>query len=309
MAVTPFVADKIVVKQLVVKNKCEIQSAITLASTLAVTGATTLTGAVSMASTLAVTGAVTMASTLAITGNTTVGGTLGVTGAVSMASTLAVTGASTLTGNVSMGGTLEVTGATTLTGAVSMASTLGVTGKITADGGIDIPATKVLDVLGEFHIGSVQVTADAGELNKLDGIAGALQEVFEADFEADGEGTYTAEVTIPAGAVVLDVRWMNSVLWDNATSAGLKVGDGNDDDGYFTGVDLKSAPVADVNGAGGISSFKGDTGAGAFGGLSVSYPTGGTISAVVTTVGAGSAGRSKLVVLLANPVAVTVTKA
>lgn len=98
--------------------------------------------AVTMATTLGVTGAVTLASTLSaqattlaslsVTGDAGVGGNFAVntnkvtmaaaTGNTAIAGTLAATGAATL------GSTLAVTGASTLTGAVAMASTLGVTG-------------------------------------------------------------------------------------------------------------------------------------------------------------------------------------
>ncbi len=114
-------------------------------------------------------------------------------------------------------------------------------------------------------------------------------------------GTYTATVPIPAGAVVRDVQFSNQVLWNADTSAGLIVGDADDADGYFTGVSVLAAPAADVAGAGGISSFDGDAGAGAYSGFAKRYPTGGTITAVITAVdGAGTnhAGRSTLVVYL-----------
>ncbi len=112
-------------------------------------------------------------------------------------------------------------------------------------------------------------------------------------------GTYTATVTIPPGAIVRDVRWSNQALWTNTTSATMNVGDAADPNGYFAGVDVKAAPVADVDGAGGISSFDGDAGAGAYSGFAKPYPTGGVITATVVTVHHdGSAGRSTLTVEL-----------
>lgn len=85
-------------------------AALTVGTTLGVTGATTLS------STLAVTGAATLSSTLAVTSNATVGGTLGVTGAATLSSTLGVTGAITASAALSVGTTLGVTGLTTLSG-------------------------------------------------------------------------------------------------------------------------------------------------------------------------------------------------
>jgi hypothetical protein len=95
--------------------------AVSVGTTLAVTGASTLTGDVSVGGTLTVTGTTTLnsglsgttatfSSTLNATGNTTLGGTLGVTGAATLSSTLAVTG------NATIGGTFGVTGYTTLAG-------------------------------------------------------------------------------------------------------------------------------------------------------------------------------------------------
>ena len=81
--------------------------------------------------------------------------------------------------------------------------------------------------------------------------------------ESDGPGTYTATVPIPIDATVLDVRFSNQFLWSAAT-ARLNVGDADDPDGYFADVDLKTFPVASVNGAGGISSFQSGLGIGGY---------------------------------------------
>ena len=81
--------------------------------------------------------------------------------------------------------------------------------------------------------------------------------------ESDGPGTYEATIPILADASVLDVRFSNQVLW-SATTARLNVGDDDDPDGYFDDIDLKTAPVANVNGAGGISSFQSGLGVGGY---------------------------------------------
>lgn len=59
----------------------------------------------------------------------------------------------------------------------------------------------------------------------------------------NGAGTsYTATIPVPAGSVLHSVKLIAEVLW-NGTSASAKVGDTADDDGYFTGVNLKATDL------------------------------------------------------------------
>jgi hypothetical protein len=174
--------------------------------------------------------------------------------------------------------------------------------------GVDVTA----GVLDEAAI-LTGLTASMAELNKADNIpATAYFEVVEEVLftETAGAGTYTGTVALPAGAVLLDVIWHNTALWTAATSATLKVGTGADDDMFFTGVDVKAAPAADVNGAGGISAAKNDTGSGVAGGKTAYFATQTNVVAVVTTVGlTGNAGRSRLFVKYAVPTSVNAVKA
>lgn len=55
-------------------------------------------------------------------------------------------------------------------------------------------------------------------------------------------GTYTATIALPAGAILHDIKVIAEVLW-NGTSATAKIGDTADDDGYFTGVNLKATDL------------------------------------------------------------------
>lgn len=125
----------------------------------------------------------------------------------------------------------------------------------------------------------------------------------EVLFTEAGAGTYTGAITIPAGATVLDVIVDNQVAWDAATSAAMDVGDGDDANGFFAALDMKTL-TADVNGAGGVSSKNEDAGSGAYKGLVKRYTAEGTISGVITSVGAGTAGRTRLFVVYALPSAV-----
>lgn len=54
--------------------------------------------------------------------------------------------------------------------------------------------------------------------------------------------THTGTVTIPAGSWLHGIEVTSSVLW-GATAAVMKVGDTADDDGYFTGIDLKATDL------------------------------------------------------------------
>lgn len=129
--------------------------------------------------------------------------------------------------------------------------------------------------------------------------------------ETDGAGTYTGEVDLPAGAVLHDIIVNGVALWTATTSATLKVGDGTDDDGYFTGVNLKATDLL----AGESLSFSEAGGkAGAYianNQVSPRYSaTARTIAAVVTTVGAaGDAGRTRVTVIYSLPRSTAATKA
>lgn len=133
----------------------------------------------------------------------------------------------------------------------------------------------------------------------------------EAAFVAAGAGTYTATIPVPAGATVLDVIFRNTVVWDSATSAAMTCGDDDSSTGYFTSTNVKTTPAADTNGAGAGLSTRLSLGASAG-----AYKGGGgkfcaaakTITCAIVAVGAGSAGRSRLLVEYALPASVMPVK-
>lgn len=177
-----------------------------------------------------------------------------------------------------------------------------------------------LRVSERLDIGGVRVTASAAELNLLDGatvsadeinlldgVTGALVQAHEVLFTENGEGTYTGSVTLPAGATLHDILINGVALWTAATSAVMKVGvNGGDDDGYYTGINLKATDLL----AGESLSFALAGGkAGAFiANSQVSpryYAAQTVIDGVVTSTGAGTAGRTRMVVIFSVPQAVT----
>ena len=117
--------------------------------------------------------------------------------------------------------------------------------------------------------------------------------------ETSGAGTYTGSVAIPAGATILDIIINGVALWNNAGACTLKVGDVADDDGYFTGVDLKATDLL----AGESLSFALAGGkAGAYIANSQVSPrysaSARTISGIITTASTGgSTGRTRMTVV------------
>ncbi len=121
--------------------------------------------------------------------------------------------------------------------------------------------------------------------------------------ETNGAGVYTASVTLPAGATLIDIIVNGVALWTATTSANMKVGDAGDDDGYYTNIDLKATDLL----AGESLSFAlagGKAGAHiANSQVSPRYlPIGAVIAGIITTVGAaGTAGRTRMTVIYSTP--------
>jgi hypothetical protein len=136
-----------------------------------------------------------------------------------------------------------------------------------------------------------------------------------AYFIENGAGTYTADFVLPEDSTLLDVYVEAVALWDAGTSAALDIGDSADPDGYLAAVNLKTLDLL----AGEAISLCSAQTRGAEGGA---YATVGTsthlnrrfssakrtISAVITSVGAGTAGRTRITVLYAPVAATTITQ-
>lgn len=167
-----------------------------------------------------------------------------------------------------------------------------------------------VDNIGQWFLNGTEVSASAADLNKLAAITGYPVEAHEVAFVEDGAGTYTGAVSVPAGATILDIIVNGVALWTAAASAVMKVGDVTDDDGYYTAVNLKATDLL----AGESISFALAGGkAGAYIANSQVSPrysaSARVISGIVTSVGAGTAGRTRMVVIFTLPTASTATKA
>ncbi|TAL08054.1 MAG: hypothetical protein EPO02_13765 [Nitrospirae bacterium] len=124
-------------------------------------------------------------------------------------------------------------------------------------------------------------------------------------------GVYTASVTVPAGSHILDILVEGVALWNNGTSATLKIGDATVDDGYYTGVNLKATDLL----AGESLSFT------AAGGKAGSYIANSQVSprysasdrviaAIVTTVGSvPTTGSTRVLVIWAQSTAAHISYA
>jgi len=176
------------------------------------------------------------------------------------------------------------------------------------------PGTGALleaDSSGNFIVNGVTLTA--AELGKIDGLTGFIPQAQMVSFtETTGAGTYTGSVTVPAGALITDIKFWSTVLWTATTSATLKVGDATDDDGWFIGIDLKATDLLvgeELNFAqtGGKPGAYLSTTTGL---RSAAYSAAArVISGIVTTVGAaGNAGRSFMLVSYVLPTATAATK-
>lgn len=114
-------------------------------------------------------------------------------------------------------------------------------------GSLDVASGGDLDIESgaTFKIAGTAVTASAAELNKADGVSATSYPVTTegVSFVEDGSGTsYTATIEVPAGAVVHDVCFTSTVLWDG-TSASLIIGDDDDPNGWFEATDIKATAL------------------------------------------------------------------
>lgn len=184
---------------------------------------------------------------------------------------------------------------------------------------------KTFNVTDHFSIGGTEVTATAAELNTIDGVTATTAEInrlaaastiapvfaVEVTFtETSGAGTYTGAVSVPAGATIHDIIVNGVALWTNAGAVTMKVGD-TDDDGYYTGIDLKATDLL----AGESLSFALAGGkAGAYIANSQVSPrysaSARTINGIITAASTGGgAGRTRMTVMYSVPTSSAATKA
>ncbi len=136
----------------------------------------------------------------------------------------------------------------------------------------------------------------------------------ERTFREVGAGVYTGSVVVPAGAILLDVVVHNVALWDARRAAVMIVGDVADPNGFFDAIDLKKTDL--LAGEGISFAFPGGLeGADLVSTLTEGTPnttasmhmnrrylaTERTITGQVTSVGPGTAGRTRMTVVYVLP--------
>ena len=116
-------------------------------------------------------------------------------------------------------------------------------------------------------------------------------------------GVYSISCIIPAGSYIQDVQVHTDTLWDSGTSATLIVGDSDDDNGFYTGVNAKATDLV----ANEVLSFGHDGGKlGVYitddNGVMTQYSSSArTVTAQMTTVGATTAGVTRIIVIWVKP--------
>ena len=170
-----------------------------------------------------------------------------------------------------------------------------------------IASGGVLDIEsgGALKLAGIAITPTAAELNKAASIAATAYQTVMAEvlFTEAGAGVYTGTIALPAGARIIDIGVDGIALWTAGTSASMIVGDAIDDNGFFVATNLKATDLL----AGEINNIEHP------GGLAGAYitaeqrklyqATARSIIGVVTSVGAGTAGRTRLYVVYANATA------
>lgn len=171
---------------------------------------------------------------------------------------------------------------------------------------LDMPSGAALKLAG------VAISATAAQLNRASevGTTASVVQMQEVTFtQITGDGTYTGTIALPAGARIIDLGVDGQVLWNAGTSASLEVGDDADPDGFFTATDLNATDLL----AGEINNLEHPGGkAGAYivsEQRNLYSATARNVIGVVTQVGTGTNGRTRLYVVYATATATAATKA
>lgn len=190
-------------------------------------------------------------------------------------------------------------------------SNVDIQGALTV-GGISVPTISSTQTLTNKTLTSPTITTPAITSPTITGTAGSgfARAILIPFVEVATLTTHTGTATIPAGAVLLDIYFWSTVLW-SASDAAVVIGDANSANGWFTTCQLDTTDLvvgerlqaSNANNWGGVNGAYLTT-AGRFGQQSANMiggycPTAYSVIAVVTKSGAGTAGRSFMLVTYA----------
>jgi hypothetical protein len=184
-----------------------------------------------------------------------------------------------------------------------------------------------LHIRNELRLGDTTLTATAAELNALasTGLSAAeagkisalaatayipVVEMFSFT-QTSAAGTYTGSITVPAGALILDIPVWSTVLWNAGTSSLMDVGDVTDPDGWYTQSDLQAT---DLLVGEQINFIQTGGKEGAYLSLTTGKRTAAysasarTVSGIIVQTGTGTAGRTFMAVVYVLPTATAATK-
>jgi hypothetical protein len=160
---------------------------------------------------------------------------------------------------------------------------------------------------GKLEFNGVEATADTLAATRVQNLnANAALVVAEelAFVETAGDGTYTGTVALPAGSTLINIIVQSTALWTAGTSASLKVGDGVDDDGFYTATNLKATDLL-VGESLSFSNLQDKAGAYITAPAQTIYQaTARNVIAVLAKVGTGTAGRTRVLVVYVTPATV-----
>lgn len=156
----------------------------------------------------------------------------------------------------------------------------------------------------------VMLPGDPAQIQTDTVATGHVVQTAEVTYTETGAGTYTGSVTLPAGSTLIDVIINGVALWGAASSAAMIVGDATDPNGIYDAVNLKATDLL----AGESISFAQAGGkAGDYIANSQVSPRYSAaervISGVITSVGAGTAGRTRMTVVWSKPPTALITAA
>lgn len=154
--------------------------------------------------------------------------------------------------------------------------------------------TRAMPKVKRGDVDSDIATLDDVDAAVADGVEGVVMYHERRTFtETTGDGTYTATIDLPEGAVIHEAQFKGHVNWNSGTSAALSFGYTGSLTAYCNAVNVKTT---DPGAAGPYG--RGD------------YFAGGTqLVCTVTKVGTGANGRDTLDVWYTVPTIVAATKA